>query len=190
MGVEVSIGSSAPNASNLIWLDLEMTGLDPERHTILEIGMLATDAQLSVLADGPCLTIKPSEQELDAIEAWSFEHHTKSGLLQQAKEHGVTMEKAERQALEFVHRYCPERSAPLCGNSVWYDRRFLIRYMPRLNNYLHHRNVDVSTIKELADRWYPSLKPPAKRKTHRVMDDLRESLDELRFYRQRIFAPT
>ena len=177
------------NASNLLWLDLEMTGLDPERHTILEIGTLVTDAKLTLLAEGPCLAIKPSAADLDAIEAWSLEHHTKSGLLKQAQASCVSMEEAERQTLEFVRRHCSEKASPLCGNSVWYDRRFLIRYMPHLNAYLLHRNVDVSTIKELADRWYPRLSLPSKRKTHRVMDDLRESLEELRFYRQHIFLP-
>ncbi len=183
------MGSPVPSASNLVWLDLEMTGLDPERHTILEIGTLVTDAHLNLLAEGPCMTIKPSAEALDAMEAWSAEHHAASGLLQRAREAGVTMEEAERQTLEFVRRHCPEKGSPLCGNSVWYDRRFLIRYMPRLNGYLHHRNIDVSTVKELAERWFPSLRAPEKQKSHRVMDDLRESLEELRFYRQRIFVP-
>ncbi len=176
------------NESNLVWMDLEMTGLDPERDTILEIAVLITDSELEPIADGPTPIIHHPALVLDAMDEWNREHHTASGLVERVLASRLSMAEAEFQVLEFVKAYCPPRTSPLCGNSICQDRRFLARYMPELEAYLHYRNLDVSTLKELVRRWYPEgPKPPEKQHAHLALDDIRESIEELRFYRRHYF---
>jgi len=174
--------------AHLVWMDLEMTGLDPDRDTILEIATLITTDTLDLVAEGPVLAIHQPAEVLDAMDAWNREHHGASGLTQRVLASTLTMPAAEAQTLAFVTQYVPERSSPLCGNSIWQDRRFVARYMPRLDAYLHYRVIDVSTVKELVRRWYPNAtRPPEKKHAHLALDDIRESIDELRFYRQQFF---
>ncbi len=173
---------------NLIWLDLEMTGLDPNQYTIIEIATLITDSQLNILDEGPVMAIGHDPETLKKMETWSVETHTKSGLLARVKASKITMREAEQRSLKFVSRYCPVKKSPLCGNSISHDRRFLERYMPKLFAYLHYRNIDVSTVKELVQRWYPKgLYAPAKNASHLALEDIRESIHELRFYRENCF---
>ncbi len=169
-----------------------MTGLDPERDHILEIATLITDNELNVVAEGPVLAIHQPEGVLAAMDNWNRDHHTKSGLLARCRASSVSVREAEEQTLAFVRAHCESRSAPLCGNSVWQDRRFLARYMRELEQYLHYRIIDVSTVKELVRRWYPGgPPPPPKRKAHLALSDILESIEELRFYRQHYFrSPT
>jgi len=173
---------------NLVWLDLETTGLDVETRTILEIATLVTDKDLNVLAEGPDLVLHHAEDVLIHMDEWCREQHAASGLLKAVRDSDVSLEEAERRTLAFLEPYCPPQSCPLCGNSICFDRRFLIRYMPKLNAHLNYRNIDVSSIKELAYRWYPqAMKQVEKEAAHRAMDDIRESLDELRLYRRLLF---
>ncbi len=182
--------SCLQNDSNLIWLDLEMTGLEPNLHTIVEIATLVTDSQLNVLAEGPALAIYQDEKTLSGMEKWSRDTHTKSGLLKRVQSSKILMAEAEAQTLAFVRLYVPEKKSPLCGNSISHDRRFLERNMPKLFSYLHYRNIDVSTLKELVRRWYPQgPTPPVKKGHHLALDDIRESVTELVFYRERYFIP-
>ena len=174
---------------HLVWMDMEMTGLDPERDTILEIATLITTDALDLVAAGPVLAIGHPQSVLDAMDQWNREHHAASGLTARVLASSVSMADAEAQTLTFVKTYCPERMSPLCGNSIYQDRRFLARYMPKLDAYLHYRNIDVSTVKELVRRWYPTGPPPPEKKhAHLALDDIRESIDELRFYRQHYFV--
>lgn len=176
-------------ASHLVWMDLEMTGLNPKTCTILEIGAVVTDSQLNIVAEGPCIAIHHSNKVLNGMEPWSKHHHKKSGLTEACRQSRISLKKAEAEVLRFVKSHCKERTAPLCGNTIWQDRRFLVKYMPHLEAYLHYRVIDVSSIKELVSRWYPETfkMPRAKNQTHRVADDIRESIDELRFYRGKVF---
>ena len=173
----------------LIWIDLEMSGLDTERHVILEIGSIITDGLLKTVAEGPQLAIHYPEDRLSNMEAWSRNHHGPSGLLDRVKASTYNCQQAEEETLAFFSRYCQKNQAPLCGNSVWQDRRFLIKYMPVLEGFLHYRNVDVSSVKELVKRWYPDLPPFQKKKAHTAMSDIKESIEELRYYRKHIFVP-
>lgn len=171
--------------ANLIWLDLEMTGLDPNCHTIVEIATIITDSHLNVLAEGPAPAIHHDKKTLDGMETWSRETHTKSGLFKRIESSTVSLVEAEDATLAFVRQYVSEKKSPLCGNSIGHDRRFLERYMPRLFAYLHYRNIDVSTVKELVRRWYPNGPTlPIKKGSHLAMEDIRESIRELVFYRQ------
>ena len=174
----------------LVWLDLEMTGLDPKKCTILEIGAIVTDSELNLIEEGPMLVIHHSEKRLASMEAWSKYHHRKSGLTQSCRESKFSMKKAEETVLKFIRSHCHIKTAPLCGNTIWQDRRFLVKYMPTLESYLHYRTIDVSSVKELAQRWYPAdyKMPREKNQTHRVMDDIHESIEELRFYRKKMFV--
>ena len=174
----------------LVWVDLEMTGLDPKACTILEIGAIVTDGDLEVIEEGPSIAIKHSDKVLEGMEAWSRHHHRKSGLTQACKESKISLRKAEKIVLEFVQKHCKKRTAPICGNTIWQDRRFLVKYMPNLEQYLHYRTIDVSSIKELVSRWYPKdhAMPREKKQTHRVTQDILESIDELRHYRQKVFV--
>lgn len=175
-------------ANHLVWLDMEMTGLDPERDVVLEMATLVTDADLEVVAEGPSLVIHQEEAVLAAMDDWNTRHHAASGLAERVRRSQVSLIEAEAVTLAFVERLCAPGSAPLCGNSVWQDRRFLARDMPALNEYLHYRIVDVSTVKELARRWRPELVDEFEKKnTHRALDDIRESIAELRHYRERFF---
>lgn len=176
------------SAANLVWIDLEMTGLDPSRDTILETAALITNNELDPVAEGPVLAIHHPAEVLEAMDEWNREHHAGSGLTQRVLSSRLSMAEAERRLLDFVKGYCPARTSPLCGNSVWQDRRFLARHMPAFEGYLHYRNIDVSTVKELVRRWYPDgTKAPEKKHSHLALDDIRESIDELRFYRQHFF---
>lgn len=176
------------NDLNLVWMDLEMTGLNPDRDTIIEIATIVTDAQLEVLAEGPVFAIHQSDSVLASMDAWNSEHHGASGLTARVQASEFDLARAERLTLEFVRQFTRERTSPLCGNSIWQDRRFLARYMPTLESYLHYRIIDVSSIKELARRWYPGPSSmPEKKKTHLALDDVRESIEELRFYRRTLF---
>ncbi|CAN5807121.1 oligoribonuclease [soil metagenome] len=175
----------------LVWMDLEMTGLDADRHVIVEIATLITDDDLEVVAEGPDLVVHQPAEALTEMERVVVEMHTASGLLNTIKASTVTLEEAGAQTLAFIKEHVPEvRTVPLCGNSIGTDRRFLARYLPEIEDHLHYRSVDVSTIKELARRWYPEVLASQDRKatSHRALDDIRESIDELRFYRDRLFV--
>ena len=176
-------------ASKLIWIDLEMTGLDAEKHFILEIASVVTNDRLEIVAKGPNIAINYSKQVFQTMEEWSRNHHKKSGLLDRAKASPHDCHSAEQETLEFLSKHCKQGKSPLCGNSVWQDRRFLIKHMPSLETFLHYRNIDVSSIKELVRRWYPSLPPYRKQKAHLALNDIRESIDELKYYREKIFLP-
>jgi len=176
------------DSDRLIWLDLEMSGLDPDRCVILEIGSIVTDTELTIVAEGPALAIHQPESVLTTMDSWCIEHHGKSGLTERCRLSQTSLETAEQQTLAFLKPLLKPASSPLCGNSIGQDRRFLYKYMPLLSEFFHYRNVDVSTIKELAKRWYPQApRGPEKKKTHFVMDDIRESIAELRHYRETIF---
>lgn len=181
--------SAAASKDNLVWIDLEMTGLDPARDVIIEAAVLITDSELNIIADGPDIAIHRSEDQLRVMNAWNRRTHHGSGLIKRVRASDVTIDQAEEQVLEFVQAWTVEGQAPLCGNSVHQDRRFLYGEMPRLIDWLNYRIVDVSTVKELAARWYPDLEPFVKQERHRALDDIRESIDELRWYRQQIFKP-
>lgn len=173
---------------NLAWLDLEMTGLDPDKDTILEIATIVTDSALKVIGEGPCLAIHQPEEVLSGMDPWCVEQHGKSGLTERVRKSAVTMEEAQARTLEFVARHCPEKAAPLCGNTIGQDRRFLVRYMPRLHDYFHYRSIDVSTVKELVLRWYPEAKYSySKSKQHVALEDVKESIAELQHYRKTVF---
>ncbi len=174
-------------SGKLVWMDLEMTGLDPERDTIIEMATLVTDSELNVLAEGPEIVIQQSAALFDGMDDWNKEHHTKSGLWAKVVSSKITLPEAERQTMEFLKKHMGPKESPLCGNSVWQDRRFLVRYMKDIDTYLHYRLVDVSTIKELAGRWYPKVRFTKRKGAHRALDDIKESLDELKFYRQAVF---
>ena len=171
-------------------MDLEMTGLDPATEVIVEIATLITDDELNVIAEGPDLVIHQPEALLVAMDPFVVQMHTSSGLLTAIRESTITLEQAGAQTLEFIKKHVPEpRTIPLCGNSIGTDRRFLAKYLPEIENYLHYRSVDVSTIKELVKRWYPGLEisRPTKAGAHRALDDVQESIRELKFYRENVF---
>ena len=171
--------------TNLLWIDLEMTGLDPDRDHIIEIATIVTNASLEILAEGPELAIRQSEAVLAGMDEWNTEQHTSSGLVDRIRGSDVNESEAERLTLEFVEEYVAPRVSPMCGNSICMDRRFLHRHMPRLERHFHYRNLDVSTIKELCQRWAPGLAARVEKSgNHRAMDDVRESIEELRFYRE------
>lgn len=176
------------DSGRLVWIDMEMTGLDPDRHVTLEIATLITDADLEVVAEGPVIAVKRSDDEMARIDDWSLRTHTDSGLLARVQESTIGIEEAERLTLDFVREWVKEKKAPLCGNSVHQDRLFLRAEMRTLEAYLNYRIVDVSTIKELVKRWYPDLPPHRKRRAHLALDDIRESIEELRYYREHIFV--
>ncbi len=178
-------------ADVLVWLDMEMTGLDPDRERIIEMATILTDGNLVEIAVGPDLVIHQSDELLAAMDDWNKKHHGGSGLIERVKSSTITEADAETQTIAFINAHVPAKDRPvLAGNSIHQDRRFVRRYMPLLEKRLHYRMVDVSTIKELARRWYPAIatKQPPKKETHRALDDIRESIDELRFYKQHVFA--
>jgi len=173
------------NANHLIWIDLEMTGLDPDTDTIIEIATLVTDEQLNVLVEGPELAIRHPLQRLEAMDDWNRNTHSRSGLWQRVLDSEQTLEQAEALTVQFLQDWVPAGKSPICGNSICQDRRFLARHMPRLERYFHYRNLDVSTLKELARRWAPTvLDGFHKAGAHTAMSDIRESVAELRHYRQ------
>lgn len=166
-----------------------MTGLDPERNVIIEIATLVTDRDLNILAEGPCLAIARTEAELARMDTWNVKTHTASGLLARIRDEGVAIAEAERQTLLFLRKWLLKGNSPLAGNSIAQDRRFLRREMPKVEAFLHYRNVDVSTVKELVRRWYPALPAAEKKQAHQALDDIRESVEELRYYRSLVFRP-
>jgi oligoribonuclease len=175
----------------LAWMDLEMTGLDPERHVIVEIATLITDDDLTVVAEGPDIVVHAGDDELAAMDEVVRAMHGRSGLLDAIRKSSVSLDEAGRQTMDFLRAHIPkERTVPLCGNSIGTDRRFLAAQLPEVENFLHYRSVDVSTIKELCRRWYPDAfaSAPVKAEAHRALDDIRESIAELAFYRSAIFV--
>jgi oligoribonuclease len=176
------------SAQNLVWIDMEMTGLDPEQNVVLEIATIVTDKDLNVLAEGPVIAIHQSEAELAKMDEWNVNTHTKSGLVARVKASEHDEARAVTETLEFIRQWVPERTSPLCGNSIGQDRRFMVKHMGELEAFFHYRNVDVSTIKELVRRWQPELLDQfTKRGTHMALDDIRESIAELQFYRGHVF---
>lgn len=177
----------------LVWLDMEMTGLDPAKERIIELATIITDGNLNEIAVGPELVIHQPDEILAAMDDWNRKHHTASGLVERVKASAITDGDAEAQTLAFVNAHVPSpKDRPvLAGNSIHQDRRFIRRYLPRLDARLHYRMVDVSSIKEVARRWYPQIisKQPQKNDSHRALDDIRESIEELRYYRAHIFVP-
>jgi oligoribonuclease len=174
--------------NQLVWIDLEMTGLEPKKCHIVEIAVIITDGDLKLIAEGPNLVIHQPPSVLKIMDEWSRKQHTKTGLLDEVVASKINVKEAERTAYHFIEQYCTPKVAPLCGNTVHHDRRFLIKYMPRIHEFLHYRHVDVSTIKDLIGRWYPTEKSYSKKQErHRALDDIRESIEELRYYRERYF---
>ena len=173
------------NPTNLIWIDLEMTGLIPERHRVIEIATLVTDQNLHVLAEGPVIAIKQPDEELAAMDEWNTRQHGGSGLTQRVRDSVIGDAEAEAMTLEFLERWVPARKSPMCGNSICQDRRFLARWMPGLEKHFHYRNLDVSTVKELCQRWAPKTAAGfSKESAHLAMSDIHDSIAELKYYRE------
>jgi len=173
------------NDENLIWIDLEMTGLDTDNDVIIEIATVVTDAQLNVLAEGPVLAVKQADALLDGMDEWNTRQHGGSGLTQRVRDSRTDAAEAQAQTLAFLQQWVPARKSPMCGNSICQDRRFLHRGMPELEQYFHYRNLDVSTLKELDSRWAPELKAGFKKQSsHLALDDIYDSIDELKYYRE------
>ncbi len=173
--------------NHMIWMDLEMTGLNPDVDTILEIATIITDKNLNILAEGPTIAIHHDKQALDNMDEWCRKQHGSSGLSDRVLLSTISLAEAEAESLTFIRQYAAKGTVPLCGNSIHQDRRFLVRHMPKLEAHLHYRMIDVSTVKELIKRWYPSIKAPDKAGTHLALDDVRDSIAELRHYRKTIF---
>ena len=173
---------------NLAWLDLEMTGLDPDRDVILEIATIVTDSDLNLVAEGPTLAIHQSDAILENMDPWCVDQHGRSGLTEKVRKSKVALEDAEKATLYFLEKHLSPKKAPLCGNTIGQDRRFLVKYMPQLHDFFHYRSIDVSTVKELVLRWYPDEKHvPTKTKQHEALEDIRESIRELAHYRKTVF---
>ncbi|PIE43550.1 MAG: oligoribonuclease [Gammaproteobacteria bacterium] len=176
------------NSNNLIWIDLEMTGLNPEVNRIIEIATIVTDSELNVLAQGPNLAIHQPDEILAAMDPWCTATHGQSGLTERVRKSAISVQEAERQTLDFLQQYTGQGTSPLCGNTIGQDRRFMVKYMPKLEAFVHYRNLDVSTIKELAKRWKPEILAGFQKKgSHLALDDIKESIAELQFYRQHFF---
>ena len=170
---------------NLVWIDLEMTGLSPENDRIIEIATIVTDAHLNILEEGPVMAISQPLKRLAEMDDWNTRTHTESGLVNRVKESQIDERQAELETIKFISKFVPGNHSPLCGNSICQDRRFLARYMPELESYLHYRNLDVTSIKELVVRWRPELAAGFKKNnTHKALDDIRESIEELKYYRR------
>ena len=176
------------SSTNLIWIDLEMTGLDTDNDTIIEIATIVTDSQLNALEEGPVIAIHQEDSILDAMDDWNTRQHTRSGLVDRVRASASTIADAERMTLQFVEKFVAPKASPMCGNSICQDRRFLHRLMPDLENYFHYRHIDVSTIKEIVKRWYPDEKQFDKESSHLALDDIRDSIEELKFYKENYFS--
>lgn len=175
----------AQSADNLIWVDLEMTGLDPETDKVIEIATIVTDKDLNILAEGPVLAIYQDDDTLKNMNEWCVVQHGKSGLTKRVKDSTIDEAEASRRTIEFLKDWVPEGKSPMCGNTICQDRRFMVKHMPELEQYFHYRHVDVSTLKELARRWKPSILPGfTKSATHLALDDIRESIAECAYYRE------
>lgn len=173
--------------NNLVWIDLEMTGLDPDNDLILEIATVVTDNQLKVIADGPVIAVHQSDQVLESMGPWCANQHRATGLTQRSRESKYSEAEAERETLEFLREYVPEGKSPMCGNSIGQDRRFLYRYMPELEQFFHYRNFDVSVLKIMAKRWYPQIaKQYVKKPRHQALSDVYDSIEEMKFYREHL----
>ncbi|MBQ5942845.1 MULTISPECIES: oligoribonuclease [unclassified Massilia] len=179
------IAQERPNEFNLVWVDMEMTGLDPDNDRIIEIAVIVTDAQLNVVAEGPVFAIHQSDETLDKMDAWNKGTHGKSGLIDRVKASTVDEAQAEEQLIAFLKQYVPANKSPMCGNSICQDRRFMARGMPKLEAFFHYRNLDVSTLKELCRRWKPELATGFKKhQKHTALADITESIEELKYYRE------
>ena len=177
-------GKIVPNEFRLVWLDMEMTGLDPQKERIIEVAVVITESDLTVVAEGPVLVIHQGDALLDAMDSWNRSTHGKSGLIDKVKASTLTEAQAEIELIDFLSKYVPAGKSPLCGNTVSQDRRFMFNYMPKLEQFFHYRTIDVSTLKELARRWKPELlKGFEKRSKHEALADIYESIDELKYYR-------
>ncbi|MGB4883149.1 MAG: oligoribonuclease [Neisseria sp.] len=173
------------NADNLCWLDMEMTGLYPETDRIIEVAMIITDSNLNVLAQSDVLVVHQSDELLNGMDAWNTSTHGRTGLTERVRASTASEAEVEQNLLDFMAQWLPEKTSPMCGNTIHQDRRFMVRYMPQLEAYFHYRNLDVSTLKELARRWNPELaKGVVKRCTHQALDDILESIEEMRYYRE------
>ena len=178
---------SMQSRDNLIWIDLEMTGLDPEKERIIEIATLITDSQLNILAEGPNIIVSQSKSLLDQMDDWNQNQHGSSGLIDEVKKSAVTEQMAEIETLEFISKYVGPKQSPMCGNTVSHDRRFLSKYMPELENYFHYRHIDVSSVKELIVRWMNQAQSYQKNSNHRALDDIKDSINELKHYKKLLF---
>lgn len=175
----------AQDQNALVWLDMEMTGLEPDRDRIIEIAMVVTDSQLNVVAESPSWVVHQSQAVLDGMDEWNQNTHGRSGLIGRVQASTMDEAAVEAACLEFIKQYVPARTTPMCGNSICQDRRFMARYMPQLENYFHYRNLDVSTLKELCKRWAPALaKGVTKNGKHTALADIHESIEEMRYYRE------
>ena len=176
------------NENNLIWIDLEMTGLDPDNDVIIEIATLITDADLNILAEGPTYAVHQPDSILDTMDEWNTNQHGKSGLTQRVRDSKISPAQAEAETIAFLEKWVPKGKSPICGNSICQDRRFLVRGMPKLEDYFHYRNLDVSTVKELARRWRPDVLAGVKKSSaHLALDDIKDSIAELQHYRDTVF---
>ena len=185
---KISEAKMPQDAENLIWIDLEMTGLDPDRDLIIEIATVVTDKNLHILAQGPVFAVHQSDVALAAMDEWNQKHHGESGLIERVRTSTIDAAEAEARCIEFLQEWLSPGTSPMCGNSIGQDRRFLYRYMPKLEAFFHYRNLDVSTLKELARRWAPHLVDGFKKKSsHQALDDVIESIEELRYYREHLF---
>jgi len=174
-----------PNEFNLVWVDMEMTGLDPDTDRIIEVAVVVTDSNLNILAEGPVFAIHQSDAALDAMDAWNKGTHGRSGLIERVKASTVTESDAETALIEFLKQYVPNGKAPMCGNTICQDRRFMVRGMPKLEAFFHYRNLDVSTLKELCKRWKPEIATGFKKhQKHTALADIIESIEELKYYRE------
>ena len=174
--------------NNLIWVDLEMTGLDPDRDRVIEIATIITNASLAVVAEGPVIAIRQPDGVLEAMDSWNRDTHTNSGLIDRVRESDYNESLASVETIEFLKQHVEPGNSPMCGNSVCQDRRFLYRWMPEVERYFHYRNLDVSSVKELCNRWAPQIAQGLKKKsTHQALQDIRDSIDELRYYRDNFF---
>ena len=176
------------NKDNLVWIDLEMTGLDPDKNKIIEMATIVTDSELNILAEGPELVIHASKEAMDAMDEWCTEHHGKSGLTERVLQSDINCAQAERETLVFLSKWTAAGVSPLCGNSIGQDRRFMARHMPELEKFFHYRNIDVSSVKELGRRWAPEMvKQHKKTGTHLALQDIHESISELQHYKKHFF---